>query len=78
MRPMYRFVGSILTMLMLAPSLAFAQGAIAGLVKDTSGAVLPASPSRPRARSSSRRSALSLPTVPGSTASKTYGRVFTR
>ncbi len=41
MRPMYRFVGSVLTMLMLAPSLALAQGAIAGLVKDTSGAVLP-------------------------------------
>src|SRR6187402_565032 len=41
MRPTYRFVGSVLAMLMLAPSLALAQGAIAGLVKDTSGAVLP-------------------------------------
>ncbi|MEQ1759771.1 MAG: carboxypeptidase regulatory-like domain-containing protein [Vicinamibacterales bacterium] len=36
-----RFVGAVLALLVMAPSLAFAQASIAGVVKDASGAVLP-------------------------------------
>ena len=37
MRPILRFLGAILAVLVMAPSAAFAQAAITGLVKDSSG-----------------------------------------
>jgi len=41
MRTILRFLGAILAVLVMAPSAVFAQAAITGLVKDSSGGVLP-------------------------------------
>ena len=41
MGSIFRFVGAILAVLVMAPSAAFAQAAITGIVKDSSGGVLP-------------------------------------
>jgi len=41
MRPILRVLGAILATLVMAPSAVFAQAAITGLVKDSSGGVLP-------------------------------------
>ena len=62
----------VVVLLVLVPSAAFAQASITGIVRDSSGAVLPGVTVEASSPALIRRSALPSPMAPARTASSTF------